>query len=284
MHISLSVVLYLAIICAISATDFDWVKGNITIYLSQVAYCENYYDRTYSGPAEGFVVTQDFFTDKDVQGFIGYNPKQKTIYVFFRGSSYMQNWISNINIIATSCPEQWGVDGCELHKGFWNAAKTSYPTVKEAVDSLRAKYPDYGVLVGGHSLGAALSTLTAVQLKNDGISNIEVFNYGSPRPGNKEFADYVTNGFMKLQRVVHYQDMVPHLPTSVRFSHSATEWYENPVHTFDPTLNPCQGEEDKECSYQWSGMNLSIDDHLLYLGRGLGQSKGCEWLDDFYGT
>jgi predicted lipase len=77
-----------------------------------------------------------------------------------------------------------------------------------------------------HSLGAALATLTAFEFQASGINNVQIFNYGSPRVGNQEFADWASNGGggegkMKITRCTHYKDMVPHVPLHHRFRHVA---------------------------------------------------------------
>jgi predicted lipase len=54
-------------------------------------------------------------------------------------------------------------------------------------------------------LGAALATLTAFDLMNSGISNVKLFNYGSPRVGNTKFADWASSGKLKITRSTHYK-------------------------------------------------------------------------------
>ena len=60
-----------------------------------------------------------------------------------------------------------------------------------------AAHPSAKVLVTGHSLGAALATLAAVDFKRNvpGITddNMDVYTFGSPRIGTPEWADYVYN-------------------------------------------------------------------------------------------
>ena len=46
------------------------------------------------------------------------------------------------------------------------------------------------VLATGHSLGGALATLAAVDIKKKLGGDVEFINFGSPRVGNKEFFDY----------------------------------------------------------------------------------------------
>ena len=104
-----------------------------------------------------------------------------------------------------------------------------------------------------------MATLTALDLKSAGVSNIRLFNFGSPRVGNTKFAEYASNTLTDRNRVTHYKDMVPHVPMHERFTHISGEYYEDQDHS----LKACSGYEDGSCSYQWHITN--IDDHMNYL-------------------
>lgn len=199
--------------------------------------------------------------------YIGYTPSQSTIYVAFRGSESIQNWLDNLDAVLTSYPL---CSGCEVHKGFYSAEQSSIANVISQVKSLKSKYPSYKVLVTGHSLGAALATLTAMDLLHNGVSPVRLFNYGSPRVGNDEFAAYASSKLTDRNRVTHHKDMVVHCPMHERFTHISGEYYQpdDAVH-----LNACSGYEDPNCSYQWSKTN--VDDHLNYLGVVMG-TGGCD--------
>lgn len=54
--------------------------------------------------------------------------------------------------------------GCEVHLGFYEAHKAISKEVYEAVQTLLAKYPKAKVTSTGHSLGAALSTIAAIEI------------------------------------------------------------------------------------------------------------------------
>ena len=74
-----------------------------------------------------------------------------------------------------------------------------------ALQNAMQQYPGYPVVVTGHSLGAALSTLAALDLactawnnpanpmSHPPISPVVVYNYGSPRLGNQAFANTVND-------------------------------------------------------------------------------------------
>lgn len=266
------IVLVLVIGRAAAGTFDDQVTANTTLYYSEVAYCGNFATRAYNQEAAGFVFTNQFDGKLDTLGFMGYNPNDQSIYISYRGSQDIENWVSNVDILKHKCPSEWGIDKCEVHAGFYAAENSVIDSIWANVQQLTQKYPSYRVVVTGHSLGGALATLTAVDLVSKGVeaSKMELWNFGSPRVGNEEFAQGVSERF-SIHRVTHHKDMVPHVPTHHRFQHIAHEWYEDPTNE----VKACSGYEDDSCSYQWH--ITSISDHLHYLGRNVG-SDGCSWL------
>ena len=150
-----------------------------------------------------------------------------------------------------------------MHKGFYKAQQSVIPYITDYVQTLRSKFPDYGVVVTGHSLGAAMATLTTLDFLDKGI-NTRMFHFGSPRVGNTKFAEYASAKIVDRHRNTHYKDMVPHCPMHERFTHISGEWYEDK----DLVLHACNGYEDPNCSYQWH--ITSIDDHMHYLGLYVG--------------
>jgi len=252
-----------------ASASYDWDFGTLSLWHSEASYCDppSYTNRTYKGVLAGFVpVYWIYDKSHDTNGYIGYTPSQSTIYVSFRGSETIQNWIDNLDAILTNYPR---CSNCEVHKGFYSAEQDSIANVVNQVLALKAKYPSYSVIVTGHSLGAAVATLTALDLIAAGVSPVRMFNFGSPRIGNDEFAAYASSILTDKSRVTHHLDMVVHCPMHERFTHISSEWYQ-PGDSV--TLNACSGYEDPKCSYQWHKTN--IDDHLLYLGVKMG-IDGC---------
>jgi hypothetical protein len=132
---------------------FDWTSGNISLYHSESAYCDpnSYLTRTYKGPLAGFVPTYSIYDAKyDTRGYIGYATSHSTIYVVFRGSSSIQNWLSDLDAVLTPYPL---CSDCNVHKGFYVTEQSCYSNVLTQVKNLKSKYPNYSVIVTGHSLG-----------------------------------------------------------------------------------------------------------------------------------
>eukprot|EP00827_Trimyema_finlayi_P004360 TRINITY_DN433_c0_g1_i11.p1 TRINITY_DN433_c0_g1~~TRINITY_DN433_c0_g1_i11.p1 ORF type:complete len:154 (+),score=40.37 TRINITY_DN433_c0_g1_i11:64-525(+) len=98
------------------------------------------------------------------------------------------------------------------------------------------------------SLGGALAILGCIELAK--YNDLEkVITFGSPRVGNKEFAQWWQSYDLVKEkyRIVQHQDIVPHVPMiNLGFQHVGVEiWYfenESLNHKFCPTL------DDPKCS------------------------------------
>ena len=83
-------------------------------------------------------------------------------------------------------PETCG--GCLTHYGFTQMWDTFKEEIIDYASTLHKKYPTSSMLITGHSLGAALSTLCAYDMKFALPSiDIYLYNIGSPRVGNTAF-------------------------------------------------------------------------------------------------
>ena len=140
--------------------------------------------------------------------------------------------------------------------------------MKEEVNRLLHILPGYRVVVTGHSLGAALASLTIADLASEIRAPMYLFNFGCPRVGDLNFAAWFSTFIPNRNRVTHYKDIVPHCPTHFRFTHFSGEFYHEDYSGDD--LRACVGFEDPTCSYQWT--HTSLDDHMIYLGVDV----GCE--------
>ena len=84
-----------------NCSPFSLNQANITAELSSAAYCdkENYNLIKWREPAKGFQVT-DIIHDieTDLNGYIGILPSTKTIYIVFRGSQSIRNWIEDFEV------------------------------------------------------------------------------------------------------------------------------------------------------------------------------------------
>ena len=65
------------------------------------------------------------------------------------------------------------------------------PNITRAVRALKEQYPNAPLYVAGHSMGAAMAHICALDLKFTlGFDDVNVYTYGSPRVGNTIFKDF----------------------------------------------------------------------------------------------
>lgn len=110
-----------------------------------------------------------------------------------------------------------------------------------------------------------MATLTAIELVDAGLSPVRMFNFGSPRVGNHEFAEWASDHLEDHNRITHYRDVAVHVPSDHRFEHITGEWYEDRQHV----IHACVGSNDKSCSAQFWLFFTNVDDHSLYLNLDL---------------
>lgn len=268
--------------------------GIPSLYHAEKAYCgggsEDFIDMNYDTNqyTQGFKPTFhiQYGGKNSTQGYIGYQSNINAIVVSFRGTEDVKNWATDLTAYRVHWPncddnEDDSDGGCSVHKGFYTAEQQVINDVLSEVGSLLNQYPSYSVLCTGHSLGAALATLTAFDIKDKFPSaDVQVFNYGSPRIFNQAGADYASSGIdVKIgARRTHCKDIVIHQPPeALGFVHVSNEIYEDcgadGNGDVEGNLHDCSGEEDTSCADQYNG--ASIDCHLLYGGVVMGES-GCD--------
>ena len=208
---------------------FDDMQAQIALKLSQDAYCgkDQYLNHTFTGAVEGFIADSIIYdASSDTEGFIGFLPFDQSIYVVFRGSETIKNWIADFNIERTTHDDS-DCSNCWVHKGYYTAHKNIIQDVLLEVEKLSYSYGTSLVKTTGHSKGAALANLSALDLKRAGY-DVSMINFGQPRIGNAQYAAYFGKMLPNTFRVVHYRDIIPHSPqTAMGYLHSATEVFED---------------------------------------------------------
>lgn len=72
----------------------------------------------------------------------------------------------------------------------YNASELA-PNITRAVRALQQEHPNAPLYVSGHSMGAAMAHICALDLKFTlGFDDVNVYTYGSPRVGNTIFKDF----------------------------------------------------------------------------------------------
>src|SRR5262249_26259009 len=129
----------------------------------------------------------------------------RVIVIAFAGTDPLNfaNWITDFD---------WLPKSGDLHTGFriaadaaWNDSRTAARTAAQICSK---------IYIVGHSLGGAISTLTAHRLQHElGIVADAVYTYGMPRTGGPGLiAEYGSGLGARTFRLVHGGDIVPSVP------------------------------------------------------------------------
>ncbi|KAF5465816.1 hypothetical protein F2P56_015788 [Juglans regia] len=137
-------------------------------------------------------------------------------------------------------PERIGGDfkqEVQVHSGFlsaYDSVRTRIISlIKSAIghiDDLSEPLLKWHVYVTGHSLGGALATLLALELSSSQLAkcraiSVTMYNFGSPRVGNKKFAEVYNRKVKDSWRVVNHRDIIPTVPRLMGYCHVAQPVY-----------------------------------------------------------
>lgn len=205
--------------------------------------------------------------------YYGYRSSSKTLYVVFRGSTDIENWITNLDAISVNysppngnLPSQYS--GAWVHQGFWDAFEILQPVLGENVLSSVSSTGATKVVFVGHSLGGALATFAALEIGPTLPVTYGAYTFGSPRVGNSAFVGYYQSVVPSTFRVTNQADIVPHiLIEDAGWQHVAQEiWYDTATQ-YKSTLSTTNGEDSNGSDSLW--ITISVSDHLSYLNTEL---------------
>lgn len=257
--------------------NFDNEVAKLAVKLCAYSICspDSYLSIDYKlGENIIFKPTYKVLGKSDINGYIGYISSLKFICIVFRGSVSEANWIADLKFGFANYPK---CQGCQVHEGFYETEQSIVDSTTKEVARLLQLFPDYVVVVTGHSLGASIATLTAIDLIESSVvssSNMQLFTYGSPRIGNPTLATWISNKIIHSNRVTHCKDPVPHYPPGVKdcflgllcgtYQHITNEWYED---CNGGSLRSCSGAEDPTCAGQYNTLQTlsAFADHHTYL-------------------
>jgi predicted lipase len=206
---------------------------------------------------------------------IGYNKPTNSVFIGFRGSSNIQNWISNIQIVFTHPYEDSTI---AVSDGFYKLYMSFREQLLEKIQIVTKKYDINNVFITGHSLGGALATLCAFDIMYNELPYTisQHITFGSPRVGNNVFFYYFKAFGIYSKRVTHQYDIVPHVPEEfLGYEHINNEiWYDE--HNVQYTICDDYNEEDPNCSNSCAPTKCtSTSDHLNYLNVSMGNDGFC---------
>ncbi|CAK8570560.1 unnamed protein product [Lathyrus sativus] len=173
----------------------------------------------------------------DTQVAVWRDSVRRRLVIAFRGTEQTawKDLVTDLMLVPAGLnPERIGGDfkqEVQVHSGFLSA----YDSVRTRIISLirlAIGYVDdysefthkWHIYITGHSLGGALATLLALELSSNqlvkrGAISITMYNFGSPRVGNKRFAEVYNEKVKDSWRVVNHRDIIPTIPRLMGYCH-----------------------------------------------------------------
>ncbi|KAK9455065.1 Alpha/Beta hydrolase protein [Dipodascopsis uninucleata] len=223
-----------------------------------------------------FELVKEFSSDtqrSSCSGYVALDHYHHRIIISFRGTHSVADIVTDLVYLQDSyVPYHVGgtrkptCNNCNVHRGFLRSYIETQEQIRDIVAELIGKYPDYGVLVTGHSLGGAIATLVGVEMALMDVPNLKVVTLGAPRVGNSNFADFFDLLFSfpanSAVRVTHKNDPVVRVPLGPEWRHTSGEIYisKGPLSPSSDDCYVCVGQEDSDCS---AGEGLIYPNELI---------------------
>ena len=125
---------------------------------------------------------------------------KNTIWIAFRGTgNNLQEWINNFKITQLSYYNNKNNlelplfmvqnKNLKIQEGFFIVYDE---IINPILDTIKTYYKQgMQIVVTGHSLGAAVSTILGAEFKSVGYNNVTVYTFASPRVGNEDLTNYI---------------------------------------------------------------------------------------------
>lgn len=139
-------------------------------------------------------------TEADVQYFLERDLEKKQQIISIRGTANLANAREDAEYLESRNPDL----GIFVHNGFDADTMQVYTALLPHLNKSEE------VILTGHSLGAAISSLLMMYLHEDGFVLGQSINFGQPKVTNKKGAQKYQ--FLPLLRVVDENDIVPLVP------------------------------------------------------------------------
>lgn len=152
-------------------------------------------------------------------GFIA--ESASAVVIAFRGTQGTTEWITDSDVSFRRFP--FAPNAGSTHDGFTGI----YASMRERIlTSLRRVPTGRPLYVTGHSLGAALATLHAMDAAvNLRFPSLLMYNFASPRVGDRRFVARYNEVVKNSVRFVNTADIVPKLPSTVTgYEHVQVPW------------------------------------------------------------
>ncbi|KAL3815001.1 hypothetical protein ACJIZ3_016269 [Penstemon smallii] len=150
---------------------------------------------------------------------------RRDVVIAYRGTATCMEWIENLRATLTCLPGDMAPDNCQsmvqsgllsLYTSTTGTRPSLQDSIRDEVNKILQKYADepLSITVTGHSLGAALATLTAHDITTTfkHAPLVTVVSFGGPRVGNKNFRCQLEKSGTKVLRIVNSDDPITKVP------------------------------------------------------------------------
>jgi hypothetical protein len=157
--------------------------------------------------------------------YVSKSQGNRDIYLAFAGTESKTGWIKT-DFRATNAKYPYATDAGEVHRGFLDAWNSIREETWDRVSNVILRNAGTGrIIVCGHSLGGALSTVASGDLLNriesQFLDKFHVVTFGSPVVGTQDFVTWYDMAVPRSVRVASVFDPVPKTPIS-NFVHVKT--------------------------------------------------------------
>jgi hypothetical protein len=163
--------------------------------------------------------------------------------VAVRGTEGIYEWVHDASFLPVPCPFLSGAGNTEdgftaMYRAMSIAAISGSPSLTNSLPTLPWKTPVTSLTICGHSLGASLATLLALDVSANAVTPIfktpAVYTYASPRTGDSAFANVYNHVVPRTFRIANRMDLVPKLPLPPLYEHVDALVDLNPIHLSIP--------------------------------------------------
>lgn len=151
---------------------------------------------------------------------------RRDVVIALRGTATCLEWLENLRATLTRLPgpgTDGSVSGPMVESGFlslYTSKTATCPSLQEMLrEEIKRLLQTYGdeplsLTITGHSLGAALATLAAYDIKThfNRFPMATVISFGAPRVGNKCFRQQLEVQGTKVLRIVNSDDLITKVP------------------------------------------------------------------------
>jgi hypothetical protein len=235
----------------------------------------------------------------ECSGLLSVDDSLKHIYIVLRGTNSVCDIMTDVDIKLIKPPATEKTNSAiktlclqcqngKVHQGFYRAYVQSYNLIEPQLRETLGNYPDYKLVIAGHSLGGAVAALyaTGFQLEGRNESNMLVVTCGQPLIGDFEFAQWFDSNFVSTgtwnsprnyYRLTRVKDLIPLIPFWGGYCQLPGEIYID-HDGINPPLNSvfaCDGIENTNCSWggwnnqkiSWEKLSTNHAEYFVYIGK-----------------